>query len=139
MSAGSRGKALGRSEILSSATHRPHQRCRLRGHGGLVPRFEVFQAAGVNGIIQDVPMVGVSRGQGHGDLRCFLQLWWQYLVLHGSPVEGGTALKVGNGHLGNWWILTCNDDPMGMEAPKVSCGSGDLRVRDVLRCLHVKK
>ena len=136
---GRRGKLLGRSKILSSATHRPHRRCRLRGHGGLVPRLEEFQAARVNGIIQDVPMAGISHGQGHSNLRCFLQLGWQYLVLHGSPVEGGTALKAGNSHLGNQWILTCNDDLMEMEAPKVSCRSGNLRVRDVLRCLHIKE
>ena len=104
-----------------------------------MPCLEVFQAARVNGIIQDVPMVGVSRGQGHSDLRCFLQLGWQYLVLHGSPVEGGIALKAGNSHLGNRWILTCNDDLMKMEAAKVSCRSGNPRVRDVLQCLHVKE
>ena len=104
-----------------------------------MPCLEMFQAARVNGIIQDVPMVGVSRGQGGSNLRCFLQLGWQYLVLHGSPVEGGFALKTGNSHLGNQWILTCNDDPMEVEAPKVSCRSGDLGVRDVLRCLHIQE
>ena len=104
-----------------------------------MPRLEVFQAARVNGIIQDVPMVGVSCGQGRSDLRCFLQLGRQYLVLHGSPVEGGIALKAGNSHLGNRWILTCNDDPMEMEAPKVSYRSGNLRVHDVLWRLHVKE
>ena len=81
--------------------------------------FKEFQAARVDGIIQDVPMVGVSHGEGRSDLRCLLQLGWQHLFLHGSPVEGGTALKMGNSHLGNWWINTREDDPMEMEASEV--------------------
>ena len=104
-----------------------------------MPCLEMFQAARVNGIIQDVPMVGVSHGQDRSDLRCFLQLRRQYLVLHGSPVEGGLALKARNSHLGNRWILTCKDGPMETKAPKVLCRSGDLRVRDVLRCLHIQE
>ena len=81
------GELLGRSKILSSATDCPHRCCCLRGHRGLVPCLKEFQAAGVDGIIQDVPMVGVSHGQGCSNLRCLLQLGWQHLFLHGSPVE----------------------------------------------------
>ena len=78
-------------------------------------RPKAFQAAGVNGITQDVPMVGIRRGQGRRDLGCSLPFGWQHLVLHGGPVEGDLALKVRNGHLGNRWILTCEDDPVEME------------------------
>ena len=91
-----------------------------------MPRFEQLQAGGVDGIILDVPMTGIGLGKGSRNHGSSLHLGGQYLILQGDPVEQGTTLEVGNSHLRNRWILTCNEHSMEVKTPKVSGGSRDL-------------
>ena len=91
-----------------------------------MPHFEQVQAGRVDGIILDVPMTGIGLGKGSRNHGSSLHLGGQYLILQGNPVEQGTTLKVGNGHLRNRWILTCNHHLMEVKTPKVSGGSRDL-------------
>ena len=102
-----------------------------------MPCFEQLQADGVDGIILDVPMTGIGLGKGSRNQGSSLHLGGQYLILQGDPVEQGITLEVGNSHLRNRWILTCNDHLMEVKTPKVSGGSRDLRVGDLLQCLHI--
>ena len=104
----------------------------------LLPHLEYVQAARVNGIIHDVPVVGISCSKGHSDLRHLLQLRWQWLFLLGGPATCRTTLEMGNGHLCDWWTNTCENDPMEPEAPEVLWRSGNLGVGNVLRGLHIQ-
>ena len=109
----------------------------LRGPRGLMPRPELGQTTGENGIIPDVPMIAVHCCEGHCELGHPLELRCCYFPSHRGPVRHSLILEAGIGHLTSWWSCTQVDNRVKPESSEVLRRPGLIRVSDVLLGFHV--